>query len=239
MSQPFPEQVMTIRRFALAALLAAAALPASAVDFDFYKLGNGAPDFLPVDGVPCTGGDLCSTNVVAGIFGDDLTFMLGGITVHATSFFTGGPSSVVQDHQPGWTASSGAGLGVYHTTNPVDTSDDNVTLGETLTLTFDQVVHLTAVGLRAEGHNFTGWNAGATFLFNGASTLLPNGTGSIGGLDLTGTVFTFAYGGQTPDQFYLSSLSVAAVPEPEIFALMAAGLAACGLASRRRRRAAA
>ena len=40
-----------------AALVGAAALPASAANFDFYKLGNGATDFLPSDGIACTGGD--------------------------------------------------------------------------------------------------------------------------------------------------------------------------------------
>ncbi len=226
---------MKIRTIALVGLLAGAALPAAAVEFDFYKLGRGAPDFLPLDGVPCTAGDLCSSNVGAGVFGDDLTFSLGGITVHATASFVGGPSSVVQDHQANWSATSGAGLGVYHTTGPVDTSDDNITRGETLTLTFDQVVNLSAIGLRAEGHNFTNWASGATFLFHGASTLLPLGTGSIDGLGLTGSVFTFAYGGTHADQFYLATITVTPVPEPEVLALLLAGLGVTGTIARRRR----
>lgn len=229
---------MTFKSYALAAALALAALPAAAADdFDFYKLGRGGADFLPTDGVPCTAGDLCSSNVNGGVFGDDLTFTLGGITVRATSSYVDGPSSVVQDHEPSWSATAGAGLGVYHT-HPVDNSDDNVTQGETLTLTFDQVVHLDAIGLRADGHNFTGWADGATFLFNGDSMLLPKGTGSIGGLGLSGTVFTFAYGGRQADQFYLSSVTVSAVPEPEVYALMIGGFGALGFVARRRRRSA-
>ena len=77
----------------------------------------------------------------------------------------------MRDHEPGWTASKGAGLGVYHLSG--DTSDDNITLGEKLTITFTQAVNLTSIGLRAEEHNFTGWSTGATFLLNGTSTLLP------------------------------------------------------------------
>ncbi|MEO8080990.1 MAG: PEP-CTERM sorting domain-containing protein, partial [Caldimonas sp.] len=207
----------------------------SAVQFDFYKLGRGASDFLPDSSVVCTGADRCGSDVDHGVFGGDLPFTSGGLTVHATSNFTGGPSTVIQDREPGWSATVGAGLGVYHTTDPVDTSDDNITAGEMLTLTFDQVVTLSAIGLRADGHNFTNWADGSTFLFNGVSTLLPKGTGFIDGLSVTGSVFTFAYGGQKPDQFYLSSLTVAPVPEPETFALLAAGLALTGFIGRRRR----
>lgn len=217
------------------ALLGIAALPASAAQFDFYKLGRGAVngDFLPTNGVACTGGDLCSSNVDGAVFGGNLSFTDGGVTAVATSSFASGASSVVQDHDGGWTASIGAGLGVYHKTG--DTSDDNITSGETLTITFDQVVTLTSVGLRAEGHNFTGWGAGKTFLLDGVQTTLPQDTGSIA-VDMTGNVFTFAYGGTNADQFYLASLTVTPVPEPASVAMVLAGLGFVGVAQRRRTR---
>lgn len=54
----------------VAAAVVAAMLPATAAQFDFYKLGRGTADamnkdFLPIDGVPCTNGELCSSNVEA------------------------------------------------------------------------------------------------------------------------------------------------------------------------------
>ena len=176
---------------------------------------------------------LCSSNVDGNFRNGDLTFSSGGITAVATGTYRGHTSAVVQDRQTGWTTSSGAGLGVYHVSG--NTSDDNITLGEQLTITFDQMVNLTSIGLRAEGHNYTGWTPNSTFLFNGTSTPLPDNVGSIA-LNQTGKVFTFAYGGTTPDQFYLASMTVTpAVPEPESYALMLGGLGLVAFVSRRRR----
>jgi len=194
---------------------------------------GAAADFTPTSSFACTGGDLCSPNVGAGTFNGSLTYTDGGVSVTATGTLNGVVAAVVQDHQSNWTFASSAGLGVYH--SPLDTSDDNITVGESLTLTFAQMVTVSAIGLRAEGHNYTNWAANSTFLFNGVSTLLPNGSGMIGGLNLTGDTFTFAYGGTKPSQFYLASITVTPVPEPEIVALMLAGLGATGFVARRRK----
>ena len=220
-------------------LISAAIAPASAAtsDFDFANLtfiGNVNAGFLPSDGVPCTGGDLCSS-AVPSVFDGDLNYTIGSITATATGTFNAGVAAVVQDHENNYNKINriGAGLGVYHIPN--DTSDDNITTGEVLTITFDQVVTLSQIDLRSEGHNVTNWIANATFLFNGSNTLLPAGTGSISGLNLVGTVFTFGFGGQTPDQFYLAGMTVAAIPEPGTYAMMLAGLGLMGFIARRRR----
>ena len=223
-----------------AAALAVALLPAGAATFDFanlkYNVNNNGINtgFLPTDGIACTGGDLCSSSVNNGLLNGDLTFTSGGITVAATGMYNNGVAAVVQDHETGYSAQNkiGAGLGVYHQSG--NNSDDNITLGETLIMTFSQLVHLTGISLRSEGHDVSGWAANSTFLFNGANRLLPIGSGNIA-LDLTGTQFTFAYGGRSADQFYLSGLTATAVPEPGTVALMLAGLAGIGLVIRRRR----
>lgn len=219
-----------------AALIAVAAVPASATTttFDFYKLGRGAAngDFLPTDGIACTGGDLCSSNVDGGVRNGDLTFTSGGIKTFATASYNGQVAAVIQDATSNWNASNGAGLGVYHLSGV--NSDDNITIGEKLTLSFNELVTMSSIGLRADGHNFTNWATGATFLLNGVSTLLPDNIGSIA-LNLTGKSFDFAYGGAKPAQFYLASATVAPVPEPGTYALMLGGLGVAAFVARRRR----
>jgi hypothetical protein len=225
---------MNLAKWLVAVGLWVAATGVGAAQFDFYKLGhNNATDFLPTDGVACTGGDLCSSNVGSNVFGGDLTFQVGTLSAYATGSFGNAVAAVVQDHE-NWVAGTpriGAGLGVYHI-KPVDNSDDNVTIGEKLTITFSQQVMLTGIGLANDGHVDFWIPNTKTFLLDGVSTHLQ---GSVTGLTMVGDTFTFAYGGTNADQFYLSSLTVTAVPEPETYAMLLAGLGLLGFAARRRK----
>jgi hypothetical protein len=227
-------QIRFAKLLAAALISGATVAPASAASvFDFSNLtfnGGVNQGFLPTPLIPCTAGDLCSSNVDGNVRNGALTYTQGGIQVVATGTYNNAVAAVVQDHENGYVAHSiGAGLGVYHISG--NTSDDNVTAGERLTLTFDRLVNLSSIELRSEGHNTTGWLTGASFLFNGASTLLQ---GTMSGLNLTGTTFTFAYGGTNADQFYLGAVTVSAVPEPGAFAMLVAGLGMLGCVARRR-----
>ena len=104
---------MSIRQWAAAAALASAAFPVAAVDFNFYQLGRGAAfDFLPTDGVACTGGDQCSSNVNGGVLGGDLTFVAGSTATATASFATALGRRA--GRAGNWTSRAAPGLGVYH-----------------------------------------------------------------------------------------------------------------------------
>lgn len=213
----------------------AAGLSVSAAQFDFYKLGRTGQDFLPNGTAGTDYFVISSDNVSSSVptsFGGTLNYTAGGITVSASGTYNGGTASVVQDREGNWTEARRAGLGVYHK-NPLDTSDDNITAGETLTITFDRLVSISRIDLSSEGHNYTSWTSGSTFLLNGQEKALPNGVGFIGGLNLVGKTFTFAYDSTGGDQFYLAALTATAVPDgAATLTLMGLGLLALGTARR-------
>lgn len=167
-----------------------------AVTFKFYALtSSGTAPFVPpgeLFPVPGSG-----TSISNDWVGDpNLTYLVDGLGVTASAEYMGAPAIAMQDRESDWSDTKGAGLGVYKPYAPgtVDTSDDNIDIDEMLTLTFDKPVEITKLILRANGHNYDNWSAGATFLFNGVSTLLPIGVGYIDG-SWTGTSFTFAHSG--------------------------------------------
>ncbi len=239
-------KILNILAVALTSLIVAVPASATTVTYDFANLqlnGSNNVGFLPVEilksGYWQCGGDICSSKLSDPVnpFGGDLKYTAGGITTTATSYyFNNGiwnQATAVQDAENNYNALNriGAGLGVYHLIN--DGSDDNITANEKLILTFATAVRLSALSLRSDGHRTT-WTPGATFLFNGVNTVLA---GDINGLDIVGTEFTFDFGGDHPDQFYLGGMTVSAVPEPSIYALLMAGLGAmCLIGNRRKQR---
>lgn len=224
----------------IGAVLAAPAAQAQTV-FDFANLTNGGSgNFLPTNGtgVNCTGGDKCSSNV-ASVLEGTLSFASGGIAVNVTASYSSGAfgsgAAVVQDHEPGFNNATftGAGLGVYHLMN--DNVDDNITVGEALKLSFNQTVTISAIGLRDDGHNIS-FTPGTKFdySFDNLSWTSTELTASVA-MNHIGQDFYIRYGSNNGAQFYLSSMTVAAVPEPETYAMLMAGLGVIGFMSRRRK----
>jgi hypothetical protein len=232
------------------AVLAAPAVQAQTV-FDFANLTDGnTSNFLPTGGtgVYCTGGDRCSSSN-----GNALTFAKGSITVDTTGWYKNGSTwtaaRVVQDHEDGYngvqtgSTAKGAGLGVYHLPNsdPDINADDNITENEMLKLHFNQVVSISAIGLRSDGHNTTNWSDDAQFKYSfdnstWQTAALPKDVGQVS-LTHTGQDLYLQYTGSSNknSHFYLSSMTVAAVPEPETYAMLMAGLGVIGFMSRRRK----
>lgn len=237
---------MKLRKIVAASALFAATVPAFAAVsvFDFsnleYVSGHNTgllPSEVPNSGYwGCTGGDICSSNIGGSghQLGGDLVYTVGGISATATAKYLKNSqwndATVVQDHENSYSAANkiGAGLGVYHVAG--DNSDDNITSGERLTLTFAGPVTLSSVMLRSDGHD-TSWERNATFLLNGTSYKLSDTIAPA----LTGSVFTFQFGGAKPDQFYLGGVTVSAVPEPSSYAMLLAGVGLMGFIARRRK----
>jgi hypothetical protein len=233
--------------FTLLSFSASASFAAATTTFDFGHLtsnsnnsgkgtGGTTPDFqgstLPKK---CTGGDFCSSNVDGNSFGGSLVYLKDGFKVTATGFYNGGIASVVQDHISG--VETAAGLGVYHL--PGHNEDDNVTEFETLTMTFEGAVKLNSIGLSTDGHT-TVWSGsdhgGKTFQYQVDGGAWTESTALAASVPIgNGTKFSFRYGGATPDQFYLGAMTVTAVPEPETYAMLLAGLGLMGAVARRRK----
>ncbi len=129
-----------------------------------------------------------------------------------------------------------AGLGVckhLHNTQCSPSSDDNVTFGEILQLTFDQEVSLNTVFFKNAGH-------GTTF---GGDFKLSVDAGDWDTLSLAyefdanriGTTFEFYnFNGGSGAEFYINKLSVNAVPIPAAIWLFGTGLLGMVAVARRK-----
>jgi hypothetical protein len=218
----------TIHRLAAAAAFAAACLPSTAAVFNFGNLAATVPSSF----VTCSSTDRCATAQ-----GGSLSFsnIASGISVSAVGTYLGNPAVTIQDAPSG----GPAGLGVYHLIRfpgPVvsDTSDDNVSLGETLTMTFNQAVSISNILFR-DGDHGTSFAGNFGLSIDGGAfanlALVPSFS-----TPLFGTTFAFkGLGNPENTKFYVNQITVSAVPEPETYALLIAGLGVMGAVARRRR----
>lgn len=210
-------------------LLASAGLAQAQSIFDFVAAANGGEQGFPTSYVKT----------------------VGGITLTATA---------ADGRHPYLDAGHG-GLGVCGTLtstfqcNPSD--DDNIRTGEVLILSFDQTVTVNQMWfnnrhdgdgsldgdlVKIAGTNyslFSNTPGGALSSFNGDWTPRVGATGTVI------QTFTFlantAYLIENPNvlsdntEFYLSGMTVTAVPEPETYALLGLGLGLLGWVGRRRK----
>ena len=172
---------------------------------------------------------------------------VGGITVQASASNTFGATSVAYLDDVAFSPARDAGLGncsagLTGSLQCVDAADDNVTSGETLTLSFFSdttamnaiTVVLNPTFFRNADHNpgFTGdINIQIDGMGFNSFMLINNFT-----TPLTGSTFDFSY---IDDEFYISSITVTAVPLPAALPLFLSALAGLAFVGRRRGRQAA
>ena len=206
--------------------------PSGGVDATY---ASGQPTYVGTVGTDyCGGTDNC---------GEPMTFTTqigGALTVTADDDGNAASNStngiVFQDLSPNY-----AGLGVVsRNANAGLSGGDEINHGDRLYLSFANKVKIVGFHFWDKDHTASDLNAGNTFglsIDGGAmQTLsLANFPWYGAGSTLVGNNFAFSY---KNEDYYLGAIKVAAVPavpEPQTYALMLAGLGAVGFMARRRR----
>ncbi|HFD10918.1 MAG TPA: hypothetical protein ENJ32_00380 [Crenotrichaceae bacterium] len=192
-------------------MVVTASVNAAAVSFDFAAIADGDSSY----GVP--GGEKGAAS---------FTFTKNGISVTATGFKTGDPSTPYFAYLDSGTAGLGVCKSLTGSQQCTPAGDDNVTFEESLKLVFDKEVTITETTFLNGGHvsNFAS-NVFDLSIDGGAATTIA--LANIVSTQFTGTEFIFSNpnnGQSNAKQFYISNLDVAPVPVPAAVWLFGTGL---------------
>jgi len=221
-------------RSSFAALLLTAGVSANATTFDFVSMAN---PFHAITNPTGMGEQGFSTLSLTGT----------GFTVAITG--TKGTSAAFA-----YLDSGHGGLGVCGVLSSpgnqcVPSSDDNVTTGEVLKMTFSQAVTIDSIWFN-NNHDSDFTLSGNKISIGGTDYDLvlatgvpsfdddwkPTGpSGPVSFSVLAGGTLEIKLATTSADQFYVSGMTVTAIPEPETYAMLLAGLGLLGFAARRRK----
>jgi len=218
-----------LKKLLLLLFTVAASSAAHAATFNFAAVADGDASY----------------GAIPGEYGaSSITFTNDGITVTAagTSIFDDDASQFAYLDST-WTHSGGGGeggLGVCADLSAdqcTPSSDDNVTIGETLLLNFSQEVIITDITFRDGAHNPVFGEAAVFGLVVDGDTKADQNLTFNYNHGWQGTSFEFSNNNASdtdPFRFYMSALTVTAVPVPPAVWLFASGLLGLVAVSRRR-----
>ena len=180
-----------------------------------------------------------NTNGERGIL-DNTSLILGGLAV---KFNTGGYHAYFDSSSAAEVRRGGAGLGVCKILSGTQcnpSSDDNLTSGERVTLSFLASQMISGLKFNQEGHfAFAGASANRTLRYavNGGSFVTSRFATMMSATFLNVNSITFAYGGRKAQQYYVGGMTaVASVPVPAAAPLLLGALGMMGFGAARRRK---